>query len=157
MRMLKIYLETTIFNYYFDYDRDAHPYTLKLFDEIKQGKYEAYTSVYTLAELNRTEEIKRNKMLSLIDKYAIKVLDSSSEAESLANLYIQNGIIPPKQTNDALHIAISSVNDIDIILSLNFRHIVKRKVIAAVEFINKNNGYSRIEINAPMEVVDDEN
>lgn len=37
MRVPKIYLETTIFNYYFDTDREAHNDTVKLFNEIKQG------------------------------------------------------------------------------------------------------------------------
>jgi predicted nucleic acid-binding protein len=44
MRKQKIYLETSIFNYYFDKEREAHPYTLKLFEEIKAGKYAPYTS-----------------------------------------------------------------------------------------------------------------
>jgi hypothetical protein len=43
MRKPKIYLETTIFNYYFDTERDAHIDTVKLFKEIKEDKYDAYT------------------------------------------------------------------------------------------------------------------
>ena len=38
MVTLKIYLETTLFNFYFDTDRDAHPDTVKLFTEIAEGK-----------------------------------------------------------------------------------------------------------------------
>ena len=51
MRKEKIYLETTIFNYYFDNDRDAHADTVKLFQEIDKEKYEAYTSAYVVREL----------------------------------------------------------------------------------------------------------
>ena len=32
-----IYLETTMFNHYFDTDRDAHPATVRLFKEIRAG------------------------------------------------------------------------------------------------------------------------
>jgi hypothetical protein len=46
MRTPKIYLETTIFNFYIDADRDAHADTVLLFEEIAAGKYEAFTSVY---------------------------------------------------------------------------------------------------------------
>ena len=35
MSKLKLYLETTIFNYYFDEDRDGHDATVSLFEEIK--------------------------------------------------------------------------------------------------------------------------
>ena len=44
LRKQKIYMETTLFNYYFDRDRDAHADTVKLFEEIAEGKYEAFTS-----------------------------------------------------------------------------------------------------------------
>jgi len=39
MRMPKVYLETTLFNFYVDEDRDAHADTVKLFKEIAEGKY----------------------------------------------------------------------------------------------------------------------
>ena len=42
---MRIYLETTIFNYYFEKERDfLHTDTVKLFEEIRANKYEAYTS-----------------------------------------------------------------------------------------------------------------
>ncbi|MCL2096264.1 MAG: hypothetical protein FWH10_05090, partial [Oscillospiraceae bacterium] len=55
-RVAKIYLETTMFNYYFDIERDAHADTVKLFNEIRTGKYEAYTSVYVIDELEDTKD-----------------------------------------------------------------------------------------------------
>ena len=46
MRKPKISIETTIFNFYVEQNRDAHPYAVKLFEEIKAEKYEAYISTY---------------------------------------------------------------------------------------------------------------
>ena len=66
MRKAKIYLETTVFNYYFDTERDGHNDTVKLFDEIKANKYEAYTSIYVTDELIKAEESKRSKMIKVI-------------------------------------------------------------------------------------------
>ena len=40
MRTQKVYLETTLFNFYIDEGRDAHADTVKLFEEIAGGKYE---------------------------------------------------------------------------------------------------------------------
>ena len=45
---LKLYLETTVFNYYFDDDREGHENVLELFEAIKAGKFEAYTSELVL-------------------------------------------------------------------------------------------------------------
>lgn len=157
MRKPKIYLETTIFNYYFDADRDAHADTVKLFKEIKSGKYEAYTSIYVTNELIEAEEPKRSNMLALITEYNITVLPASEEARNLADIYVSEGIIPQKYRTDGVHIAVTTVNDLDMIVSMNFQHIVKRKTIVATEKTNKLYSYRAIEIYSPMEVVDNEN
>jgi hypothetical protein len=52
LKILKIYLETTVFNFRFaDDSPDKKQDTIKLFDEISQGKYIPYTSDYVLQEL----------------------------------------------------------------------------------------------------------
>jgi hypothetical protein len=47
---MKIYLKTTIFNYNFDIERDVHPATIQLFNEIKYGKFEPYTSLVVVSK-----------------------------------------------------------------------------------------------------------
>ena len=74
-RKAKAYLETTMFNYYFDSDRDAHNDTIRFFSDIAIGKYEAYTSSYVTDEIENAGEPKRSKMLALITDYNIKVVD----------------------------------------------------------------------------------
>lgn len=156
MRIAKIYLETTIFNYYFDVERDAHPDTVKLFEEIEAGKYLAFTSRYVIDELSKAPEEKRKKMLSLIKRSKITVLDTSNEAESLASIYASEGIIPQRFLTDGVHIAMATVHDMDMILSLNFKHIVKKKTVELSEAVNVRQGYRKVQIFTPMEVVDDE-
>ena len=158
MRKQRIYLETTLFNHYFDDDRGlAHTSTIALFKEIAAEKYEAFTSDYVTDELERAPAEKSEKMISLIEKYNITVLELSVEAEQLADTYVEQGIIPLKYRTDGIHIAVASVNDLDMIISLNFQHIVKRKTKIGTGSINAINGYRAIEIFNPMEVVENEN
>ena len=157
MRKPKIYLETTMFNFYFDEDRDAHVSTVKLFKEVAAGKYEAFTSTYATDELEKADSDKKDKMLALISEYNITVLAPDDEAVRLADIYVAEGIIPIKYRTDGLHIAIASINELEMILSMNFQHIVKRKTKIATGTINALNGYRPIEILTPMEVVEDEN
>ena len=157
MRKLKVYLETTLFNYYFDEDRDAHTDTVVLFKEIANGKYEAYTSLYVIDELEDAPSEKRDKMISLIERYGITVLSLSQEAEQLADIYVEQGVIPLKYRTDGVHIAVAAVNDLDLIISMNFQHIVKRKTKFRTESINLINSYRPVEICTPMEVNDHEN
>ena len=64
IRIQKVYLETTMFNYYFEPERDAHADTVKLFEEIRTGKYIAFTSAYAIDELSRAPEEKFHKMMN---------------------------------------------------------------------------------------------
>ena len=134
-------------------DRDAHADTVKLFEEIAGGKYEAYTSRTVIEELEKAVSDKREKMLNLISKYEIPILESSIEAETLADIYVKEGVVPLRYRTDGLHIAISAVNDLDMIISMNFQHIVKRKTIKMTTLINSLNGYRAVEIYSHMEVI----
>ena len=132
-----------------------------MFEDIATGKYEAYTPIYVVRELENTVNEKRDKMLALIDRYSITVLGLNLEAEQLANAYveqgiIEQGIIPVKYRTDGVHIAVAAVNELDMIISMNFRHIVKRKTKQGTASINVLNGYHTIEIYNPMEVHDEE-
>jgi hypothetical protein len=158
LRRPKIYLETTIFNFYVDTELgDPHTDTVKLFGEIAAGKYEAFTSDYTVDELSKAKEDKRSKMMALLVEYKIPVLNMSDDAEKLAGIYVAENVIPEKYRTDGLHIAIATINDMDMIISMNFQHIVKRKTIKMTGHINMMNGYRAVEIYTPMEVIDDDN
>jgi len=56
----------------------------------------------------------------------VTILEPSDEEVKLAALYQEQGILPARSTTDALHIATAAVNDLDMILSLNFEHIVRK-------------------------------
>jgi len=157
MRTPKIYLETTIFNFVFADDApDKKADTLKLFDEIKRGLYEPYTSDYAIDELSQATLAKREKLLKLLEAYDITRIEASEKIENLASIYVTEGIIPIKYATDATHIASASVADMDFIVSWNFKHIVKRKTIMMTELINFREGYKRIGIHSPAEVIENE-
>ena len=147
MRTPKIYLETTLFNFYIDDDRGfAHNSTVTLFNEIASGKYMPFTSAVVMEELAKAPLAKFDKMSKLIYDYGITVLALDDEADRLADIYLTEGIIPSRFRNDGIHIAIAAVNDLDMIISMNFQHIVKRKTKIATGNINILNGYRSVEI-----------
>jgi len=121
------------------------------------GKITGYTSGAVIEELTNAEAQKYSKMISLINEYNITVLSTSEEAERLADIYVSEGVIPLKYRTDGVHIAIAAVNDLDMVISMNFQHIVKRKTKLLTGNINVINGYRAVEIFNPMEVVENEN
>jgi hypothetical protein len=128
--------------------------TLKVFDLIKAGKYEPYTSPYVYEELDATiQEARRIDMLKLIPDYGVKIIQKSPEVERLASLYLAGEAIPAGFYTDALHIAITTVYGLDFIVSLNFQHIVREKTIRITAEINALAGYKAIGIYKPAEVL----
>jgi hypothetical protein len=82
------------------------------------------------------------------------MLSASNEAERLAALHVSEGIIPAKCLMDGIRIAVTAVNDLDMILSLNFRHIARKKTLDCTGAINAPAGCRPISIHAPQEVAD---
>ncbi|MBN2374334.1 hypothetical protein JXL19_11170, partial [bacterium] len=89
---------------------------------------------------------KKNKIKDLILNYNVNVLEISSEAIELANKYIKTGAIPKSEPEDAYHIAIATVNNIETLASWNFKHIVSINPIRKIHEVNKKFNYPLIEI-----------
>jgi hypothetical protein len=159
MRTPKIYLETTMFNFYFAPNMPGYR-VLKgqvhqIFDLIKAGEYEPYTSVYVVEELDITAgEEKREQMKGLILDYGVTLLDKSDEVERLADLYVKAGAVPAGYPTDAAHIAITAANGLDFIVSLNFEHIARPWTVERVRLVNIQEGYNPIGIYRPAEVLE---
>ena len=151
--MLKVYLETTIFNRFLEDNRDYSVDTKKLFDKILQNEIDAYSSTYVIEELDKAPEPKRSEMLRLVSKYKITVLKIDQRAYDLSETYVEMDIIPIKFRIDGIHIAMAAIHNMDCIVSLNFHHINKLKTKMAAEIINRMKGYNNPFICTPMEVI----
>ena len=79
------------------------------------------------------------------------VLKLTDEIEELAAEYVKQGIIG-KYFDDALHVAIASVNSINYLLSWNYKHLVKVRTRRLVALINSVKEYQHVEIITPPEL-----
>jgi predicted nucleic acid-binding protein len=152
--MLKVYLETTIFNRFLEDNREYNMETKRLFKKISQKEIEAYSSTYVIEELDKASEPKRSIMLNLISQHKIVVLEIDQRAYDLTETYIEMGVIPLKFRIDGIHIAMAAIHGMDCIVSLNFHHINKLKTKMATEIIHRMKGYNSPFICTPMEVIE---
>jgi hypothetical protein len=86
--------------------------------------YETYISEYVLTEINKTSfREKKEKLLTIIEEYPIDLLEitKKNEIEFLADEYIKNNIIPVNKKLDALHIAVSTISEMDYLISWNYK------------------------------------
>ncbi len=159
MRKLALYLDTSIISFALaqDISADDRNITLKLIEEINKGSYEGFISDVVIRELGNTQDkAKRERLLKLVSStYFKEVLSVNEEIDKVADKYIAEGIIPEVYRDDALHIALTSVKGLDILVSWNFKHLVKHKTRIEVAGVNTLLGYKAIDICTPWEVVED--
>jgi len=158
MIKLRLYLETSVWNFYFADDApEKRDVTKEFFENIKQGKYEIFISQTVLNEIDKADEPKKNQLMQLIKEYQPQGLDITSEVTDLSKAYISQWIIPEAKVEDALHVAISTVYEMDALISWNNRHLANLYKMEKINSVNLKEGYTKhLEIITPMEVISDE-
>jgi len=150
MRKLKIYLDTSVISHLHQPDApDKMNDTLALWEETKAGEYKAVISDITTRELMNCAEPKRSIMADYLNEYDFEVLAIDKEIDDLAQEIIKRGILTVKSIDDCTHIAAAIINNCDIIVSWNFKHLVNIKTIKGVREITVSNHYKQIDIYTP--------
>jgi len=154
MRKLKLYLETSVWNFRFADDApEKMEVTCRFFDVLPTGRYDIYASVAVLEEITRAPEEKKSKLLEHVAQHSPTILDIEPAVNELADAYIDHGVLPSKSRYDALHIAFSSVNELDFVVSWNLKHIANVNRQERAQAVNLMNGYTKpIQLITPMEV-----
>lgn len=156
MRKLKIYLDTSVINFIFADDAPQFQVVTTEFFKKYFNEYEVFISNVVLFEIDKTKNAKRKKeLLYIVHTYPFQVLqgEADDDVEYLASLYLAENIIPATKKEDALHIAIATVYEMDILLSWNFKHLANVKKQIMINTINEREGYlKKLHLLNPMEV-----
>lgn len=156
---IKIYLDTSVINFVFADDApELREITIDLFENyIEKNFYKTFVSDFVLFEINKTSnENKKKNLLKVIEDYKLSFLsiEKSEEISNLANKYIKNGIIPKKSETDAFHIAVCVLNNIDYLVSWNYKHLANINKEQQIKKINiKGNYLNELRIITPMELL----
>ncbi|MEA1964865.1 MAG: PIN domain-containing protein [Candidatus Aerophobetes bacterium] len=150
-RKMKVYLDTSVVSALFDErNPERKSLTETFFKEMEN--FEAFVSEITVAEIERTlNTTLRSKMKGMILQFS--VLPLTDDVEWLAKEYARHEAVPEGYPEDAYHISIAVINEMDYLLSWNFKHIVRRKTRDIVRMVNTLNRFRQIEIMTPAEVL----
>ncbi|OQX01615.1 MAG: hypothetical protein BWK80_59595 [Desulfobacteraceae bacterium IS3] len=142
---MKVYADTSVFGGVFDPEFS---------DPSKQffsGRFSLVTSAVVEAEIEPAPE----NIRLFFAQYAEKA-DIASPNQAIFELqmeYINSGVVTEKSLDDALHVAIATVSECDLIVSWNFKHIVHFDKIPKYNAVNILKGYRQIGIYSPLEVI----
>jgi predicted nucleic acid-binding protein len=146
----RVYIDTSVIGGCFD--NEFEEWSNRLFDEFKSGNRIAVISDITLDELSDAPKRVQDNFYKIPEDH-LEIILADAESRELADLYIQEKAVSIKFYEDALHIAISTINRVNVLASWNFKHIVNLDRIRHYNAVNLKSGYSILEIRTPREIL----
>lgn len=146
----RVYIDTSVIGGCLD--EEFAKWSRLLFDEFSAGVKVTVISDLTLRELKDAPEEVRH-VLSNLPPESIEYIFLSDEAMALVDTYIAEGVVNERHLIDAQHIAIATIERVDILVSWNFKEIVNLERIRKFNAVNLMNGYNILEIRSPLEVL----
>lgn len=101
-------------------------------------------------ELQRAPARVRGLFQKTFDPFDL--LPLTDEADELADLYMNQQVVPVKYYDDALHVAIAVTHAIPYIVSWNFKHLVNVQREAGFNAVNVLHGYPQVRIVSSFEL-----
>ena len=150
MMRLRIYIDTSVIGGCLD--KEFQTASRQLIAKFKQEEMIAVISELTTLELKDAPQEVRDIVRELPEE-SIEYEQLTEEVVNLARKYIVEGVIREGKLVDAEHIAIATINRVDVLVSWNFRHIVNLPKIRGYNSVNLKYGYPLLEIRSPLEVI----
>jgi hypothetical protein len=149
MKKTRIYVDTSVIGGCCD--PGFQEWSCGLLKDFQSGIFSLYLSILIDAEIrDAPDEVK--EIYAEFREYANGILELTPEAIELADAYISHNILTQNFRNDALHIAIATIAGVDLLVSWNFKHIVRFDKIQKFNAVNIEMGYKPILIYSPREV-----
>lgn len=146
----RIYIDTSVVGGY--YDEEFQEATKKLFERLENNEI-----IFVVSDLLDLELINApQQVMELLEKYSadkFQRVELTEEAIILADTYIAEKVVGKTSIEDCRHIALATINKVDVLASWNFKHIVNLDRIKGYNSVNLRLGYSMIEIRSPKDLI----
>jgi predicted nucleic acid-binding protein len=154
MKKPRLYFDTSVFGGIHDIEFETE--TSKLFEMVRSGEIICVYSDLTEYELEEAPEKIKTHFLNL-DKNSVEFVEITEEINQLAEEYVREKVVGATSMDDCRHIACANINNVDYLVSWNFKHIVNYDKIRLFNSINLKLGYPMIDIRTPLEFFKNEN
>ena len=151
----KVYIETTVVSYLAGRTSSnrviaGHQDSTRRFWR-QLGRFDAYLSDLVWREAGRGDSAQAKARLNALA--GLSMLEADQEAKQLAEMLIAKAAVPAKHPDDAMHIAIATVNGIDFLVTWNFAHINNPVDRMKIRRVVENAGYVSPEMCSPEELI----
>ncbi len=127
---LKVYIETSVISYLTarpsrDLVTAAHQQLTIDWWEDRSTDFDLYISQLVVREASAGDEDAAKRRLNVVEQ--IPLLELNEEVLTLAHSLVEDGPLPQKASEDALHIAVATVHGMDFLLTWNCKHIATQR------------------------------
>ena len=136
--MPKLYLETSVISYLTarpsrDLILAAHQQITRDWWDFKRKNFQIFVSQLVIQEAGAGDSEAAQKRLQALEN--IPLLDLTQEVLALAKALLDDGILPTRAKEDALHLAAAAVHKMDFLLTWNCRHIANPDILRRIIFL----------------------
>jgi len=148
MKKPRIYVDTSVIGGCFDSEFEG--WSNGLVEDFRRHRFRLVLSDVTSAEVAYAPEFVRELHAELVP--IAEILPVTEEVLAVLAGYEPHGVLGPRFRNDTLHLALATVAEVDVVVSWNFRHIVRLDKIPQFNGVNLELGYKTLAIYSPREV-----
>jgi hypothetical protein len=128
--------------------------TLEFLEKCERQVYVACISDVVANEIRQAPTGIQEAILQRLSELNPVLLPIPPEADALAQRFLDDGILPARRLDDARHVACALVNEVEILVSWNYRHIANVRKAKDFNAIAVLEGYrGGLEIHTPLEVL----
>jgi predicted nucleic acid-binding protein len=146
----RIYIDTSVIGGF--YDEEFQEDTRALFQRLENNEI-----VFVVSDLLDLELLEApERVRELIGKYSAEKFERvllTEDAIQLADAYITEKVVGKTSLEDCRHIALATINRVDVLASWNFKHIVNLDRIKGYNSVNLRLGFPMIEIRSPKDLI----
>ncbi len=149
MKIQRVYLDTSVIGGCFD--PEFAEWSNGLIQDLRDGLFKPLLSQVTATEIENAPKQVQALYAELLALNP-EILEITESALELMHAYQSRNILTPNFRNDGLRIALATIAEADVLVSWNFRHIVRFDKIRLFNAVNLEYGYKPLQIYSPREV-----
>jgi len=116
-----------------------------------RSSFTLYASEIVEVEVAKGDPAIAAQRLNLLQ--SLMLLELTEEAFELSQAFLGQSNLPPKASNDALHMALATVYGLDYLLTWNCKHMANAQIQRKLTQISSNLGYTLPVICTPYELI----
>jgi predicted nucleic acid-binding protein len=119
--------------------------------ETRRNQFTLYISQVVLDEAGQGDAEMASKRLEILQN--LSVLELTDAVQDLGMQFLTKTNLPPKASDDAIHIAVATVHRLDYLLTWNCKHIANAQIQSKLTEICLDFGYKLPTICTPYELM----